>query len=135
MTIKLGIVILYTDNKTLQNNNNTCIGGFIMDKEEILKKSREQKEDEGIVFADNKGRRYGEIGFCSIFIIIMLFNFFNKQNNFIPFSMFWAYISAETFGKYRITKKKALMVTTVFAAIASVAFLICHMLAVLRIGA
>ena len=30
-----------------------------MNKEEILKKSRDQKEDEGTVYAENKGRRFG----------------------------------------------------------------------------
>lgn len=39
-----------------------------MDKEEILKRSREQKEDEGTVYADNNGRRYGVMGFCSVFM-------------------------------------------------------------------
>ncbi|MPM95106.1 hypothetical protein SDC9_142257 [bioreactor metagenome] len=106
-----------------------------MDKEEILKKSREQKEDEGTVYADNKGRRYGVIGFCSVFIIIMFFNIFTRQNNFVPYSMFFAYMSAEAYGKYRATKAKALMVTTVLAAIASVAFFACHVLEVLGIGA
>lgn len=106
-----------------------------MDKEEILKKSREQKEDEGTVFADNKGRRYGVIAFSSVFIIIMFFNIFTKQNNFVPYSMFFAYMSAEAYGKYRITKSKALMVTTVLASIASVAFIACHVMKVLGIGA
>lgn len=104
-----------------------------MDKEEILKKSREQKEDEGTVYADNKGRRYGVIGFCSVFIIIMLFNIFTKQNNFVPYSMFFAYMSAEAYGKYRVTKAKILIVTTVLASIASVAFLACYVLEVLGI--
>jgi hypothetical protein len=106
-----------------------------MDKEEILKKSREQKEDEGTVYADNKGYRYGVIGFCSVFIIIMFFNIFTKQNNFVPYSMFFAYMSAEAYGKYRAVKTKARMVTIVLAAIASVAFLACHVLEVLGIGA
>lgn len=106
-----------------------------MDKEEILKRSREQKEDEGTAYADNNGRRYGVMGFCSVFIIIMFFNIFTKQNNFIPYSMFFAYMSAEAYGKYRAAKAKALMVTIVLASIASVSFLACHILTVLRIGA
>ena len=105
-----------------------------MEKEEILKMSRSQKEDEGTVYADNKGRRYGVVGFCSIFIIIMFFNLFTNQPNFVPFSMFWAYMSAEAYGKYRITKAKTFLVTVVFAAIASAAFLACHVFEVLGIG-
>lgn len=106
-----------------------------MDKDEILKKSREAKEDEGTVYAENKGRRYGVAGFCTVFIVIMFFNLFTKQNNFVPYSMFFAYIAAEAYGKYRITAQKALVVTTVLGAIASVLFLICHVMTVLGIGA
>ena len=106
-----------------------------MNKEEILKKSRDQKEDEGTIYADNNGRRYGVIAFSSIFIIITFFNLFTKQNNFIPYCMFCAYMSAKAYGKYRATKAKAFMTTTILASFASVAFLICYVLVVLEIGA
>lgn len=102
-----------------------------MDREEILKRSREQKEDEGTVYADNKGRRYGVIGFCSVFIIILLFNILTKQNNFVPYSMFFAYVAAEAYGRYRATKAKMLMVTTVTSSIAAVGSLACYALGVL----
>lgn len=104
-----------------------------MDKEQILKISREQKEDEGTAYAEDKGRRYGVMAFCSVFIIITFFNIFTKQNNFVPYSMFFAYMSAEAYGKYRITKTKALKATTVLASIASVAFLACYVMEVLGI--
>ncbi|WP_460644181.1 DUF6442 family protein [Lacrimispora brassicae] len=87
------------------------------------------------MYADNKDRRYRVIGFCSVCIIIMLFNFFMGQNNFVLFNMFWAYISAETYGKYRITKLKTLGASIVFPAITSILFLACHVLEVLGIGA
>lgn len=105
-----------------------------MNKDEILKRSRDQKEDEGDIYAENKGRRFGVIGFCSVFIIIMCFNFFTGQNNFVPFAMFWAYGSAEAYGKYRVTKKKAFLVTTIFAAVASLCSIACHIIKTLGIG-
>lgn len=106
-----------------------------MNKDEILKKSRAEKDDEGTIYVNNNGHRYGVIGFCSVFIIIILFNIFTKQNNFVPFSMFWAYASAEAYGKYKITKTKTLMLTAILAAIAAVLFLACYILEVLEIGA
>lgn len=106
-----------------------------MNKEEILKMSRAQKEDEGVVYTDNKGRRYGVIGFSTFFIIIVLFNLFNRQNNFVPFSMFWAYASAEAYGKYKTNKSKTLLITIVMAAIAATAFLACYVIEVMGIGA
>lgn len=106
-----------------------------MDKDDILKKSREQKEDEGVDFANNKGRRFGVIGFCSVFIIIMFFNLFTGQNNYVPFSMFWAYSAAEAYGRYRATRHNIYITTTVLAAVASLGFLVCHIINTVRIGA
>lgn len=105
-----------------------------MNKEEILKMSREQKEDEGKLFAENSGRRFGVVGFSSVFIILLFFNLFTGQNNFVPFSMFWAYGAAEAYGKYCVTKKKVFLVTTIFAAIASLCYLVCHVMNTLGIG-
>lgn len=105
-----------------------------MNKAEILKMSRNQKEDEGTVYTDNKGRRYGVAGFCSVFIIIVVFNIFTKQNNFIPYSMFFAYLAAEAYGKHCVTKQKSLIATMILGTIASILFLVCHILTVLGIG-
>ena len=35
-----------------------------MDRDEILRRSRAEKEDEGNTFLENRGRRWGVIGFC-----------------------------------------------------------------------
>lgn len=105
-----------------------------MDRDEVLKKSREQKEDEGAVYVENKGRQYGVVGFCTVFAIILFFNLFTRQNNFVPYSMFFAYMAAEAYGKYRIGKQKALIVTMILAAVAAVLFLVCHIFVVLGIG-
>lgn len=101
---------------------------LFMDKEEILKKSREQKEDEGVTFAENKGQRFGIVGFASVFVIIVFFNLFTGQNNFVPFTMFWAYAAAEAYGEYSVTKKKSYLVTAIFAGIAAVCFLATYIL-------
>lgn len=105
-----------------------------MDKDEILKKSREAKEDEGTVYAENKGRRYGLIAFCSFFIVVLIFNMFTGQSIHMPLSMFWAYTAAEAYGKYRISKSKALLTTAILGSVAAVAFLACYMMNVLGIG-
>ncbi len=105
-----------------------------MNKEEVLKLSREQKEDEGELFAENSGRRFGVIGFSAVFVILLLFNFLTGQSNFVPFTMFWAYGAAEAYGKYCVTKKKVFLITTIFAAVASLCYLACHILSTLGIG-
>ena len=106
-----------------------------MNKSEILEKSRAQKEDEGMLYIEDRGRRYGEIGFCSVFIVIMFFNLFTKQNNFVPYSMIFAYLSAQAYGKYRLMKSNAYKATIILAAIASLLFLVCYILEVLGIAA
>lgn len=105
-----------------------------MDKEEILRKSREAKEDEGEEYLENKGRSFGVIGFCVVFIAIMFFNISTHQNNFVPYSMFFAYMAAEAYGKYKIKKQKAYMVTIGCGSLSSILFFICHVLDVLGIG-
>lgn len=104
-----------------------------MNKEEVLEKSRAAKEDEGIDFVENKGRKYGELGFSTVFIMIMLFNLFTNQKNFVPFSMFFAYMAAQAYGKYKINKGTSYMITIISAAIASICFFACHVVNVLGI--
>ncbi len=47
-----------------------------MNKEEILEKSRKEKSDEGLIAAENQGRKIGIGEFCGVFVFIILFNFF-----------------------------------------------------------
>lgn len=41
-----------------------------MDRDEILRRSRAEKEDEGNTFLENKGRRWGMVGFCAMTIVL-----------------------------------------------------------------
>lgn len=106
-----------------------------MDKEEILKKSRDSKTDEGEVYAENKGRRYGEIAFCTFVCAIMIFDLIKGVSAWVPLSVFWAYTSAEAYGRYRISKNRKLLVSSILGAIAAVCFLACHVVDVMGIGA
>ena len=94
-----------------------------MNREEILEKSRNEKIDEGMISAENRGRRIGVGAFCLVFIFITLFNLFHGQSNYGPQAMFWAFVAAEAFPKYRFTGSKVFLVTVIAGAIASVASL------------
>ena len=51
-----------------------------MNKDEILRKSREQKEDEGVIHAENAGRRYGFIGLSiTLAAYMILFAFWGRK--------------------------------------------------------
>ena len=105
-----------------------------MDPEEILRRSRAEKEDEGETYAADKGRRAGIIAFCAVFIVIVVFNFFTGQNNDAPFAMFWAYIAAEGWGKYRACGGRAHLWAVACGAVCALGGLACHILTVLRAG-
>ena len=89
-----------------------------MDKNEILEKSRKENKDEGMVEAENKGMRIGFMFFCALFVFIAIFNlFFGETSTFNAVSsLFWAFFAALTYGRYRFTKSKQLLITTIAGA-------------------
>ena len=103
-----------------------------MDREEILRRSRAEKEDEGITFLENRGRRFGAAGFCAMFIVLLVFNGAMGQSSHSIHALFWCYISLEAWGKYRISRRRTFAAAAVLAAVSSLCFLCCHMLEVLR---
>lgn len=103
-----------------------------MNKEEILEKSRREHKDEGLIDAENKGRGVGITAFCIVFVIIVIFNFFHGQNNNAPFAMFWAFMAAEAYPKYKFTKSTSSLITTIAGGIAAFFFLLSFIITGLR---
>lgn len=103
-----------------------------MNKEQILSRSRAEKSDEGMQQAENSGRRIGVSAFCVVFIFLILFNTFKGHQSYAPFAMFWAFIAAESYPKYRFTKNKAYLISTVAGTIASAAALVSYILSLSR---
>ena len=54
-----------------------------MDKEDILKRSRREK-DEGLTYAQDRGRQYGVVGFLVLFLVIMIYNMVRGLDNSLP---------------------------------------------------
>lgn len=102
-----------------------------MDREEILKRSWAEKEDEGSTFLENRGRRAGVAGFCSMFIALLIFNFLTGQPSYSIHALFWCYISLEAWGKYRLSRQRGPLVTGRVAVVPSRCFFGCHVLEVL----
>lgn len=103
-----------------------------MNREEILAKSRDEKIDEGMISAENRGRKIGSYAFCLIFIFITLFNLFTGRGNDGPQAMFWAFVAAEAYPKYRFTGKRAYMVITVAGSFNAAAALASFVIAAIR---
>ena len=99
-----------------------------MDKNEILEKSRQEKEDEGVTYAENEGRRYGEISFCLLIIAVLVYDFAKGLDNYLPMSLLWAYLAAQALGKYQARREHKYLWVVVCGAIASLCFLLCYVL-------
>ena len=102
-----------------------------MDKDKILERSRAEQNDEGMRDAEEKGRRIGIRAFALVEVIVLLFNFFTDQPNYVPIAMFWAFAAAEAYPKYRFTGKRSFLAVTIMGGLASLLFLVCHILSVL----
>ena len=103
-----------------------------MNKDEILKKSRQQKKDEGVEYTENNGRKFGFSAFCCVFIFEVIFNSFLGEQSYAIFALFWTFIAAEAIAKYRFTRKKAYLITIIAGFVAAIASLASFVLVSLR---
>lgn len=103
-----------------------------MDKNEILSKSRQEHHDEGLEYAMSRGQRIGVTAMATMFLILTLFNFWKGISNHQVFSMFWAYLGFESYGRYRVTKQKALLAGAVLGILAGILYALSYILSVLR---
>ena len=99
-----------------------------MNKEDILEKSRKEKEDEGKQYAENKGRTIGVKAMSAMFIIVIVYNLLKGLNPYAVFALFWTYLGFEAYGKYKITRGKAEKTSAIAGIIAGVVFLIDYIL-------
>lgn len=99
-----------------------------MNKEEILRKSREQKEDEGIIHADNSGRRYGFIGLSIMLAAYMVLVAFFGGTFTVPMSFWCAFTGAECFGRYKANSKKSELLGGLVLCLAAIAFFLSYLL-------
>ena len=95
-----------------------------MDKEDILKRSRREK-DEGLTYAQDRGRQYGVV---VLFLVIMIYNMVRGLDNSLPLTLFWAYLSCEAAGRYFARKEKSVLATAVLAGLASLFSLVSYIL-------
>ena len=102
-----------------------------MNKEEILAKSRRENLYEGKKNAENQGRQIGIISFLIVLIFLMIFDLCTKQSNDALLAVFWAYIAAEAYPRYRFSRDKTLLVTTIAGGFLSIANLITYVTDVL----
>lgn len=103
-----------------------------MNKEDILKKSRQQQNDEGMEYTENSGRKFGFAAFSFVFIFIIIFNFFMGIQNHAVYALYWTFVAAESIPKYRFTKNKAYLIITIAGFTAAIASLLRFVMVSLR---
>ncbi len=97
-----------------------------MKKEDILKQSRQEHQDEGMQYAENQGRKIGYIVFSILYVILDILSLFFWQLGtlYALSSLFFTFFCAEWFAKYHFTKKKTYLVSAICAVIAAIIFTI-----------
>ena len=98
-----------------------------MDKEDILKRSRREK-DEGLTYAQDRGRQYGVVGFLVLFLVIMIYNMVRGLDNSLPMVFFLGYLSCEAFGQYRIRREKIFLFSGIIGTVGALASLASYIL-------
>ena len=79
-----------------------------MDKKEILEKSRKENllHDEGVVHAQETGRRWGGLGFLALCVLIQIYNLALGLDNSLPVVFFLGYVACESLGQYGARREK-----------------------------
>lgn len=99
-----------------------------MEKQDILEKSRQEKVDEGVTYAENKGRRYGMIAFGLLSSAVLVYNLIKGLDSYLPLALFWGYMAADGLGKYQVRRERKFLWVIVCGIIASLCFLACYVL-------
>ncbi len=93
----------------------------IMDREEILKRSRMENRDEGSEYVDMKSRWLGEIGLCVFFSLILLYKAVKGLEYSDCIAMLMGYLGAAFLYKYLKRRSVIDLIGTIFAIFAAVA--------------
>lgn len=100
-----------------------------MDKEEILKRNKlSNTKDEGEQYIEMKARRYGEIGLCTFFILLILYKMINNIPTNDLLAVFWGYLGVGYIYKYRYLKTKSSLISAVCGMLAAIAFALAYIL-------
>ena len=99
-----------------------------MNKNEILERSRKENKDEGVEYINQKGRALGITVMSVVFVIVILYNIFAGVSNNPVFTVFWAYLTAEAYGRYRVAPSRSLWFTVWTSGLVAVLFFINHVI-------
>lgn len=94
-----------------------------MEKEEILKKYKEEGVDEGEVVANENSDSHGFYALCFLAMILMIYQSFKNQLFEDVASLLFVFLSVGAFSRYKIRKEKDHLVFGIVTGVLCVAFL------------
>ena len=94
-----------------------------MEREEILRRNRAAHEkDEGEQYVEMKSRRYGEIGLCAFFILMMVYKLAKGLPANDLLAVIWGYLGVSFVSKYRLSGNKKFLTSAICGIIAAISF-------------
>lgn len=100
-----------------------------MNRDEILNRNKAgNPKDEGVEYVENKSKRYGEIGMCVAFILLVIYNFAKRLPIYDLLAIFWGYLGVSYIYKYKTYKTKKSLLTAICGMIAAFVFLLDYIL-------
>lgn len=100
-----------------------------MDAKEILEKNKKaHPEDEGMVFHENRARIIASACVMILILVQLVYNLFKGISSYSLQAVLWGYIGVEAFLKYRFSKNKLYLATGIAGSLASIVFVIDHIM-------
>lgn len=99
-----------------------------MNKDEILAKSRSEKQDEGVEYIASHGRRYGVVGMTAMFLLLAIYNLYHGDSCNQILAMYWTYLGFESWGRYRVDHRPFRLVLSIIGVCAGIAWADLHIL-------
>ena len=105
-----------------------------MNRDEVLERSRKEKKDEGMVSAQNTGRKIGYLASTMMYFFLIFFNMYIKESvtTIALHALFWVFFSSEAYAKYRFTKKRRYLVLSIVWGISSLIFLLLYTISLIN---
>ena len=102
-----------------------------MEKEEILAMSRKEMHDEGMLDAENRGRRFGIVAISLVLFIMMVINFIAGESNFGVLALYLSFLAADAYPRYRFTRSSGYLASTILCAVAALCCLTAYIVSLL----
>lgn len=67
-----------------------------------------------------------------MYLALIVFNWFNGQDNYQLRAVFWAYLGFEAYGMYKVNHERMRLIAAICGLIVAVLFAVCYVITVLR---